>query len=113
MNIEIPPHYENGKLESFDQVRQSLPDDGPNEDNWIFVGTSGVHGSYTKLDRWPEQSEFTTLIVRPRLVSCLYGHIEIPSEEDYHWLRDAIEQTLSIIQRTQPVYEYKQDDDSE
>lgn len=105
MNIEFPTHYENGELGSFDQLRQALGD-GADELNWVFVGTSGVHGSYTKLDAWPEQQKFTVLVVRPRLVSCLYGHIKIPSQEDYEWLLENVEKTVDVIGDTQP-YDHK------
>lgn len=93
-------HYENAHLTDFSQVRAFL-DGGVDKLNWVFVGTDGVHGTTSKLNEWPETTEFTILIVRPRLVSCLYGSVEIPTQEDYEWLVEQVKQTTEIIKQQQ------------
>lgn len=92
-------HYTNARIESMDDVRRALPD-GADYLNWLFVGTSGIHGTSTKLDEYPERQEFTVLIVRPRTVSCLYGSVEV-DDEDVEWLRENVAKTISMIQETQ------------
>jgi len=103
MDIEFPSHYENGEIESFEQLKVAL-DGGANELNWLFIGTSGVHGSYAKLEEWPEKTDFTVLVVRPRLVSCLYGHVDIEKQEQYNWLRENVKKTVDVIEDTQNTF---------
>ena len=87
--------------------------------NWLFLSTSGIHGNYTTLDDiqdWYDDPDsfnasdwlsdtnkpediipfITVLIVQPRLVNMLYGHIRI-TEEDIPYLRDCNKRTLEII----------------
>lgn len=92
-------HYSHAKIQSMDDVYRVL-DGGVDELNWVFVGTSGVHGDYANLDEYPERDSFTVLIVRPRTVSCLYGVVEVDAE-DVEWLRKQVEQTTKIIHQHQ------------
>jgi len=93
-------HYNNEEIGSMDDVRRALEGVGVNEDNWLFVGTSGIHGSYTKLDEYPEIDTFTVLIVRPRTVSNLYGRVEV-DDEDVAYLREKVSETIDVITETQ------------
>ena len=82
-----------------------------NDNNWIFGGTSGIHGTYRKLESFvpifesenhPEHYEdFTILIVFPRLVSCFCGTIQIRSIEDVEWMYDAIENSINGVIKSQ------------
>lgn len=76
--------------------------------NWLFLSTSGVHGSYATLDdleTWePEEPGdrrcITVLVVKPRIVQTLYGTVEIQAD-DIPWLREAVRRTLAGIQESQ------------
>jgi len=97
---EQPQHYNNAQIDDMSDVRRALDGVGINEDNWLFVGTSGIHGSYTKLSEYPEQDHFTVLIVRPRTVSNLYGEVTV-DHEDVKWLSKRVRETLEVINKTQ------------
>ena len=98
MTVQFASHYEIGKLTSYEQTVKAsgLGDESSVELNWLFLGTSGVHGSYGV----PSDSDFfttedeetgdevpsetgwlTVLIVRPRTVVVLYGRIEVTREQ--------------------------------
>lgn len=78
--------------------------------NWLFVGTSGVHGTYLTLDDLdemltrPEDDEtrhtVTVLIVSPRIVRMEYGDIPI-SREDIPYLRECVRKTLAGVRPEQ------------
>lgn len=78
--------------------------------NFLLLGTSGVHGSYTKLNeleestkkygfgRWTDEEndppddrhyspEITFVVVQPRLVCIRFGNALLRSQEDIDWLR--------------------------
>lgn len=98
-------HYTNARIEDMDDVRRAFEADWKDEAsadelNWLFVGTSGVHGTATGLDAYPDVDEFTVLIVRPRTVSCLYGHVEV-DDEDVAWLRERIKETIEAVHASQ------------
>jgi hypothetical protein len=95
----------------------------PDDINWIFLSTSGIHGSYTSLDRieklWtdpaayrasgyiedgepmPTEAGITVLIVLPRMVTTMYGNATVRSLDDVALLRRRVEQTFEGIAKLQ------------
>lgn len=100
-----------------------LRDLEPNDINWVFLSTSGVHGSYKSLDDcellWtdpdryrkesfmeqgeplPDAEEVTVLIVLPRMVTTMYGEAVIRGLDDVALLRERVEQTFAGIAELQ------------
>lgn len=99
----------------------------PDDINWVFLSTSGVHGTYASLDDierslwdatdaearkehyaeadadWhrPTEAEVTVLIVLPRMVTTIYGTAIIRTREDVQLLRKRVEQTFEGIEDLQ------------
>jgi len=87
-------HYKNIhiKEESVDYLKEYF-EDGVDDMNFIMFGTSGIHGTRTDLDdieecyeKYEEGHEdfsnyLTFLIIRPRMVSMLYGNIYVKKDE--------------------------------
>lgn len=107
----IIPRYNVAELESIDEVKQ-LFENGPDELNWLFLSTSGVHGDNTTLDmleaNWDEPygsdnycgHNVTVLVHQPRLVCSRYGHLEI-QREDIPWLRTMATLTIEAVIKSQ------------
>lgn len=106
-------HYSLVELESYEEIDGLKAD----ELNWIFTGTSGVHGTYeTAADylneenyKWIDeqtvkdlkygeeyQPSITVLVVHPRLVCTRYGHIEV-TRKQIESLREQEIATLKAI----------------
>ena len=105
-------HYQMQEIGSIEEVR-NLFKDMLEEDwtmNWLFLSTSGVHGSYWTLDElekdWDTMEEDTyrhsiiMLVVLPRICLMAYGEVEI-EREDILWLRVAVERTLQGVRASQ------------
>jgi len=86
--------------------------DGANEMNWLFLSTSGIHGTYCSLDDIESPGyledlddeegppKITLLIVMPRLVRTYFGDIEI-EPEDIPFLRARVKETLEAVASSQ------------
>lgn len=118
-------HYTTNAIcgDAMDIIRQLEP----NDINWIFLSTSGVHGTYCTLDdvedrlwnlsdeelrkvdyaeddedwKRPTEDDITVLIVLPRMVTTMYGTAIIRTREDVALLRKRVEQTFKGIERLQ------------
>lgn len=97
------------EIESMDDVYALIPGE-VDRLNWLFTGTSGVHGSGTTatelLEHWNdedyrgEHSEIrylTVLIYQPRKVMSYYGDVEV-SQVDLLWLIENEKKTAQEIQ---------------
>jgi len=80
----------------------------PSDLNWIFYGTSGVHGTYTKLDEVESQISagkghqyLTVLVVMTRAVRMNYGHIRVDTVEECTKLRSLLQLSMEWVQSTQ------------
>ncbi|MFG6669385.1 hypothetical protein ACGYLS_02925 [Bacillus subtilis] len=97
-------YYENQKLENIEHLKRIFPDGEANELNWCVLSTSGVHGLYRTLDDIEnsddEHSSITVLVIMPRIVSMLWGHIDI-TKEDIPYLRKLTNSSLRYIQESQ------------
>jgi len=108
MSIWVADHYKVRDLPDMAAVRHAIPATGPDEMNWLFVGTSGVHGTYLTLDEAEAQlreprrktAAVTVLIVRPRTCVLLCGEVRATSE-DVAWLRNAVRGTIAAVARSQ------------
>jgi hypothetical protein len=80
--------------------------------NWLFLSTSGVHGTYTTLDKnlaWDERQnviphpwprEVTCLVVHPRTCTLRWGELQY-DEDDETWLREVVGKTLAGVAESQ------------
>lgn len=77
-------HYTMKQLLSWADIAPLIASKREDADlNWLFLATSGVHGTYTPMDeRETDDQSTTVLIVQPRLVCVLWGHLEIPKHAD-------------------------------
>ncbi len=112
--LTIWPHYKVMQLRTMAELRELFPDGKANDLNWVFLSTSGVHGSYQSLDgvfssdarieAQEDGEEFepmvTVLVVQPRLVVLRYGALHI-TVEDVPYLRGLVNSTLEAIPGTQ------------
>lgn len=81
--------YKAEKLKSIEHLRELM--EKVNELNFCLFSTSGIHGSYVKIEGLfiPNGEggiidEITVLVIRPRLVSMFYGTIKVqPSDVEY------------------------------
>lgn len=103
-------YYSVQKLEGMAEVRVLLAD-GANALNWLFLSTSGVHGSYQTLDNlfkvdeeYPGEEEIpdsiTAIVFQPRTVRVWYGDIKV-TPEDVPWLREQVTKTLTAVATSQ------------
>jgi hypothetical protein len=84
-------------------------DEGPlaDEMNWLFLSTSGVHGSYRTLKDVSgkiaagETVEVTFLVLQPRKVAVRYGNVLVRSEAEAHILRRLVDTTVHAIKLSQ------------
>jgi len=99
-------YYKNHKLEGIDHLKRIFPNGEANDLNWCLLSTSGVHGLYTTLDDLEATMEdrevltITVLVVMPRIVSMLWGHIEI-TKDDLPYLRKLVSSSLKFIELSQ------------
>lgn len=69
--------------------------------NWLFLSTSGIHGSYKTLDEWtPESPKITMLAICPRTLRMTFGDVEV-TKEQIPILRRFVRQTLEEVAKTQ------------
>lgn len=75
--------------------------EGANYLNWLFLSTSGIHGSYKTLDEWtPESPEITMVAVCPRILHMTFGDVEV-SEDQIPILRRLVRETLEAVAQSQ------------
>ena len=105
---ETSGRYRTYHVESLADIKPFF--DGPTADpdyNWLFLSTSGMHGSYTTLDdiecvgfepvsEWEYIPNVTFLVVMPRLVRTYFGNARVTAD-DVPWLREAVQRTLVAV----------------
>lgn len=94
--------------------------------NWLFLSTSGVHGTYTNLDEidasWDAEltgdpeidddivgHDITVLIVCPRLVVCYYGDVKIEDRSQINTLRNIVSKSFDGVRCSQ-LHNMKKDE---
>ncbi len=105
-------HYHIYGFSSIDDIKRVFPEGKANKLNWFVASTSGVHGTYTTLDKIEKSlslpiddeerfTELTCLIIMPRMVCVTYGCIEVKSQEEVDFLRKLITSSIEQIAKTQ------------
>lgn len=97
------PHYKVIEERGGMAFLRELFADGPDDLNWLFLATSGVHGNYRTLDdiaRDGTPGDVTFLVVCPRLVVLRYGVAQV-WPEDIAWLRATVAATLRAVAQSQ------------
>lgn len=96
-----------------DDIRECFPDGKADDMNWLFLSTSGVHGSYKNLNDFENEAyrkeleeedipfAITVLVIRPRTVVALYGEIEVKTKEEVEFLRRLVRTTIKHVELTQ------------
>ncbi len=106
--------YTTNRIRTLEPLKRIFHDKCDYTLNWLFLSTSGIHGSYIDLDQiesaWDitdEEAEsyvgrhVTVLAVLPRMVTTLYGHVELESLAEVAWLRSVVEKTMAGVAATQ------------
>lgn len=114
VTITVTPFYEISRITSINQLKSIFPAGLADPRNWCVFSTSGVHGSYTKLDEIENSirnnlneshpdycpPELTCLVIKPRTVVMQYGEIEIKID-DIPFLRSLVRSSLQMIAKSQ------------
>ncbi|WP_413373333.1 hypothetical protein [Paenibacillus taichungensis] len=105
-------------IKTIDDLKSIFPDGQADELNWCMLSTSGVHGTYTKLETIREyfsnpqefveeqnggedfEPKVTVLVVKPREISMLHGHIKV-DEHDIEYLNDLVSSSLLKMSESQ------------
>jgi hypothetical protein len=118
--IRVHPHDQTSRINNIQELRDIFVDGVDYELNWLFLSTSGVHGTYQDLKDIeraillgticpdPETCEcadcatmaITVLVVQPRRCNLMYGHIDI-LREDIPWLKEVVKKTIKGVLRSQ------------
>lgn len=114
--LSLSPTYRNIELRSMRDVKAIFPAGEADAHNWLFIGTSGVHGTGITLDQAAKilkrsedaiaaplvngKTYITVLVVHPRLVVMKYGEILV-SAADVKLLRKLVRSTIQSIADTQ------------
>lgn len=101
-------YYKNHHLEGIAHLKKIFPDGEADDLNWCVLSTSGVHGLSTTLDDLERECNgeecqhlsITVLVIMPRVVSMLWGHIDI-TLEDIPYLRKLVTSSLRFIGESQ------------
>lgn len=86
--------YLNDENRGMEALRLMFPRDEANEMNLCFFSTSGVHGSYSKIEEAEEKLlkgeppiKITFLVFQPRVVNLIYGNCMPKTPEDIEFLK--------------------------
>lgn len=107
--ISMPAYYQVKKLNGMEDLKECFPNGQADDLNWCFIGLSGVHGSYMKLDdlnpgyrnEEGDYQQITVIVFRPRTVVALYGEVKVKSKKDEEFLRGLAESTVDRVRATQ------------
>lgn len=104
------PHYTVMKkdpvIDGMAALRGMFPDGEANDLNFVLFSTSGVHGTYNKIEEAEEHlrcegeetcGEVTFLIVHPRLVALRYGVCSPANQDDIAFLKRLRESSMKAI----------------
>lgn len=87
-------HYTaDNQIKTIEELKQFFPNGKCNEINLVLFSTSGIHGTYQKIEdicfdgSSEENTDYlTVLVIQPRKVCMAYGEIKV-SEEDVEYLK--------------------------
>lgn len=108
-NIEMPTHYKNIEIKSIDQLRSLFPEGQANYLNFVLFSTDGIHGSNDTIEdcenafsEGEKDVNLTVLVIRPRIVSMVYGHVKIDFN-DISYLKKLRESSFKVLNEFQIV----------
>src|SRR6476619_1308052 len=99
--------YNTLEIRSMQEIYNIFPNGVANKLNWLFLSTSGVHGSYNTIEdaeyilRGEDTEEeplpngrtlITVLIVKPRECVLLWGEVQV-NMDDLNYLRKLVRST--------------------
>ena len=96
-------------LKTIEDLKTIFPDGKADDLNWVFLSTSGVHGSYTTLDDLEKDPDYadnidengnahiTVLVLHPRMCCIKFGHMDINVKRDSAYLRGLVKSTVKEI----------------
>tara|TARA_R110000772_G_scaffold173326_3_gene285281 strand:- start:513 stop:830 length:318 start_codon:yes stop_codon:yes gene_type:complete len=100
-------HYSINKVDTVDAMqvlRDIFPDAEANEMNFVIFSTSGVHGSYRKIEdvedqglESEEEPTITFLVIKPRIVETSYGVCQPITPEDFTFLKKLRETSREVM----------------
>lgn len=89
-----------------DFLREIFPEGVADEMNFVLFSTSGIHGSYTKIEEIKlgmTSSDFTSpvtfIFIQPRKVTVRYGNATPKTEDDLNFLKRLRDSSLREISR--------------
>jgi hypothetical protein len=101
------------EITSVREVQNIMRENGVDNNNWLFLGTGGWHGTNKTLDdcerilkgedeTWlPGGAYVTVLLINPKAVSIRWGEVHVRTLNEANWLREKVRETLDIIPITQ------------
>lgn len=99
-------YYKVQKVDGMDILRSIFPTGEADYMNFCLFSTSGVHGSYWTIEDAernflnPEDGEnnpVTFLIIKPRIVSVIYGNCTPQSQDDFDFLKKLRASSKSVV----------------
>jgi hypothetical protein len=111
----VPAQHTIGTIQDIKHLRRLFPGGKADALNFVLFSTSGVHGSYTTIEQierslakygaecpnsddppadWAD--ELTVVVVRPRVVTMLYGTV-IPAAADIAWLKRLRDTSHAVV----------------
>ena len=72
-----------------EELRELFPDAEANDLNFVLFSTSGVHGSYNKIEDFEagKVDRITFVVVQPRIVCMRYGNVKPQNQDDIDFLK--------------------------
>lgn len=89
------------RLKDIEHLKQLFPDGKADFMNFCLFSTSGVHGTYCTIEDLfgnDDRDEITVLVIRPRIVHMIYGHIKV-EKSDIDYLKRLRESSHIAIQQ--------------
>jgi len=98
-------------LETIDDLKKIFPQGKADSLNWVFLSTSGIHGSYVSLDDLEKDPDFkedideegnaniTVLVVHPRMCCIKFGQMRFNLKKDSAYLRGLVKSTVEEIEK--------------
>lgn len=87
-----------------DALRGMFPEGTADELNFVLFSTSGVHGTYLRIEEAEEYlktgegfGEVTFVVVHPRLVAMRYGTCDPQNQDDIDFLKRLRESSHKIV----------------
>ena len=85
--------------EAMDLLRKIFPEAQANDLNFCLFSTSGVHGTYATIEdvESGESEALTFMVIKPRMVSVLYGNCIPKTDEDFAFLKQLRESSSKAM----------------